>query len=205
MSPLSCLAAPEFRMADRLVLMDLELTCWQDNNLRTSWADSRRPPEVLEIGLAAYDLQSGSTVSTFSSLVRPTLNPLLSDYCRNLVKVEQAEVAAASPLPEVAPRVTEWLDTLGRQDTVTCSWCTLDRVWLHDDAMRAGCADPFEGRRHVNLSALLLQALGDEPGPTPPRDAMTERLGLPRMANRHRALSDAADLARFFPPVMTAA
>jgi inhibitor of KinA sporulation pathway (predicted exonuclease) len=193
---LHCLSSAEFKNADRLVLMDLELTCWPDS-LRTFWADPRRPPEVLELGLVAYDPRTDTIVSTFSSLVRPRLNPVLSAYCLNLLRVPQHDIDTAPSLPEAAGRAAAWANDVGFAASTTCTWCTLDRSWLHDDAARVGCADPFEGWPHVNLSSLLMQALGDPPGPTPPRDAMTQRMGLAPIPDRHRALADAADLARF--------
>lgn len=180
----------------RVVLMDLELTCWEDS-LRTGWADPLRPPEVLEIGLALYDVETQDVISTFSSLIRPTINPTLSEYCRSLLTITQQDVDLAKPLAAVAEDIATWERRFAVADAPTCTWCTLDREWLHDDARRSNCVDPFDGRRHVNLSSLLMKALGEDTGKTPPRDAMTARLGLPPIPDRHRALPDAVDLARF--------
>jgi inhibitor of KinA sporulation pathway (predicted exonuclease) len=176
--------------------MDLELTCWPDS-VRTGWADPRRPPEVLEVGLALYDLRAGEPVATFSTVVRPALNPVLSDYCRTLLTITQADVDAAPPLPRVVQDIVSWERAAGVNGAPTCTWCTIDRAWLRDDAARSGAPDPFDGRPHVNVSSLLLASLGERSDHVPPRDAMTARLGLPPVANRHRALADALDLARF--------
>ena len=37
-----------------VVLLDAEFTCWEDS-LMTNWSDPSRPPEMIEIGMIAYD------------------------------------------------------------------------------------------------------------------------------------------------------
>ena len=51
------------------LLVDLELTCWEDS-LRSRWADPTRPAEVIEIGLAAYRIDTRAVTGSFASLVR---------------------------------------------------------------------------------------------------------------------------------------
>src|SRR5213593_3897440 len=135
------LGLQQFDELEHIILLDLELTCWEES-VKTNWADPTRPPEVLEIGLALLDLPSGQVVNTFSSLAKPKVNPRLSDYCKSLLKITQEEIDRAQPLPEVVARVIRWDAQLGLPDTPTGAWGTLDRLWLHADAHRCNSTDP---------------------------------------------------------------
>ena len=73
------------RAAGGALLIDLEFTCWEDS-LRTQWADPARPAEIIEIGLAVYDAGARAVLDTFTTLARPHVNPVLSDYCIALVE-----------------------------------------------------------------------------------------------------------------------
>lgn len=189
------LVLEEFLRLDRVLLMDLEFTCWEDS-LRTSWADPRRPPEVLEIGLAAYSFAREELVDSFSAVVRPRINPALSPYCRELLALTQAEVDAAPPLGQVLVDVRTWEARLGPGTPPTCGWGTIDRRFLTQDAERAGAADPFAGRPHADLRRFFA-ALFHHPTPAIERDEVRRRGGLPDNRGRHRALPDTLDLIPF--------
>ncbi len=71
---LSCFGGDAFERVSHLLLMDLEFTCWKDS-LSSNWSDPSRPPEVVGVGLAAYDLHAERVLGTLHSWVRPKLNP----------------------------------------------------------------------------------------------------------------------------------
>ena len=173
----------EFHRVPHLVFMDLEFTCWE-GSLKSNWSDPSRPPEVLEIGLAAYDTQTGQILSTFSSLVRPRLNAQLSAYCTNLLRIAQADINQAPTLIDFhAP---------------TASWGMEDRLYLTGDTLRAGCVEPFVNRPHLDLMSVA-SALVDFPkGERMGRDDVRKILKLPPLTNRHTGLADALDLVCFY-------
>jgi len=186
----------EFVGLGQIVLLDLEFTCWEDS-LSSGWSDPARPPEVLEIGLAAYDMQSDGVLGTFRRWIRPQLNPQLSAYCLNLLRVSQAEIDQSPFLGDVVKQVIEWEALLGIRDTLTCAWDIDDRLYLAQDTQRSDCFDPFLGRPHVSMMSLLCEVLGYSPREVADRDKMRATLGLLPNTNRHRALADALDLAQF--------
>ena len=49
-------------------------------------------------------------VDIFHSYARPVINPVLSDFCRNLTGIEQKTVDAARPFPEVHADFKDWLE-----------------------------------------------------------------------------------------------
>jgi inhibitor of KinA sporulation pathway (predicted exonuclease) len=191
-------AAPDLRGADlqgadRLVLMDCEWTCWEDSQA-TRWADAARPPEIIEVGLAAFDVCASRAVATFTALVRPRVNPKLSDYCRTLLHIGQDEIDRAPGFAVVTAWVADWQVTYGIGEVSTCAWGSYDRVLLAEEARRARCPDPFARRAHVDLMALARQRFGVES-----RDDVRRRCRLGPNPDRHRALADALDLVQFIP------
>ncbi len=191
-APLRMLSVDEFLQAGEVILIDCEFTCWEDS-LCTWWADPRRPPEVIEIGLARYAFDEARAADTFTDFVRPRLNPRLSAYCRDLLGLAQETVDAAPLLTDVAPHLSAWLDRLP-PGVPTCGWGTIDREFVAADAGRAGLPCPFAARPHADVRALCERVLGRDPGS---RDALRVDWKLAPNPRRHRALDDALDAAQF--------
>ena len=179
---------------DVVLLFDLEFSCWADN-AATRWVDVERPPEVLAVGLAAYDLDADQVVSTFASLVRPARHPQLSAYCLDLLRLSQQEVDGAPSLADVIDHLTQWLSPFAAA-VPTCSWGA-DRRFFDADRIRQACVDPFAARPQVNLMERTRTMLGLAETAFLDRDDARSRLGLPPSAQRHDALADALDLAPF--------
>lgn len=185
--------------AGRVLLIDLEFTCWEDS-LRTQWADPRRPAEVIEVGLALYSVASRTADVTFTALVRPRINPVLSAYCVDLLHIRQADIDAASNLAVVLRNLEGWLRRHFCDGLPTCGWAPNDRPRLATDAARIGAADPLAGRVHVDLRAALSAQLGCASAIG--RDELRSLARLPANPRRHRALDDALDLTHFLPLVL---
>ena len=195
-------ALTTLRSAGGALLIDLEFTCWEDS-LRTGWADPTRPAEVIEVGLAAYRLDARAVNGSFASLVRPRVNPMLSDYCRALLHIPQHEIDAAETLPVVLSALEGWLRVQSLPDLPTCGWGGMDRVRLAANAAVAGVSDPLARRPHIDLRAVIT-TLFDHPGPID-RDHLRTLKKLPPNPRRHRALDDALDLLHFLPLVLDSA
>jgi inhibitor of KinA sporulation pathway (predicted exonuclease) len=178
------------------LLIDLEFTCWEDS-LRTNWADPARPAEVIEIGLATYRAGARAVSGSFACLVRPQLNPTLSDYCHDLLHIPQPEIDAAEPLPIVLSALEGWLRVQPVPGLPTCGWGAMDRVRLATNAAMLNVPDPLAQRPHIDLRAVMT-ALFDHPKPIE-RDELRALKNLPPNPRRHRALDDALDLLHFLP------
>jgi 3'-5' exoribonuclease 1 len=186
----------EFQKTAHALLLDLEFACWE-GSLKEGWPDPARPPEVIEIGGVAYDLDAEKSLASFTTFVRPRLNPVLSAYCRSLVHVSQREIDGALPLPEALKQLAEWETQLRVPSLPTCSWGVNDRLFLARDACRQDCADPFAARPHIDLRPLVGLTAGFSSNATPDRDEVRRVLSLSPNLDRHRALADALDLGQF--------
>ena len=80
-----------------LYCVDLEATCDEVDE-----SESPRPLEVapdqmetIEIGLVVIDLETLEIVDEFQRFVRPQINPTLTDFCKKLTSIQQADVDGA--------------------------------------------------------------------------------------------------------------
>jgi len=150
--------------------------------------------------MAAYDVASRTVHDTFSIVVRPRVNPVLSDYCVALVNTQQPDIDAAEELPQAIARLERWIATQPVKGWPTCAWGGIDRRRLAMNAAAFGLPDPLAPRPHVDLCAVMT-ALADWPKPID-RDEVRRREALPPNPRRHRALDDALDLTHFLPLMM---
>tara|TARA_A100001037_G_C15152113_1_gene640074 strand:+ start:3794 stop:4381 length:588 start_codon:yes stop_codon:yes gene_type:complete len=177
-----------------VVLLDAEFTCWEDS-LMTNWSDPSRPPEMIEIGMIAYDSVRKIELSSFTSLVKPRIHTTLSEYCRKILPITQDEVDRAPEFESVVPEIFDWLATYTQQESPTAAWGRIDRDHTASQSSRHGVVDPFGKRVHINIDELVKDSLGLSTQIE--REDVRTTLGIKPVENRHRALADSADLIAF--------
>lgn len=74
----------------KIVVFDLEYTTWKGAR-EHNWSDPKKHKEVVQIGAVIID-KDLSEIDSFEVLVKPRINPVLSDYFVDLTKITQAEV-----------------------------------------------------------------------------------------------------------------
>ena len=63
-----------------IVVFDLEFTSWK-GSLQRNWSKNGEHREIVQIGAVMIDLESNfKIINQFNCLVKPTINPYLSDY-----------------------------------------------------------------------------------------------------------------------------
>lgn len=164
-----------------LLMIDLEATCWRK-------PDGRRS-EIIEIGAIATNA-AGVPLGEFQSFVRPILNPALSDFCRELTHIEQADIDKAPRFPEALANMVEWASKFG--SLTFASWGAYDRKQLLSDCELHGVAYPFCDQ-HVNIKKTFAQMVGRRPMGMA---AALRVLGLDLLGTHHRAIDDARNICR---------
>lgn len=174
-----------------LLCIDLEATCDED-------AKPGEPPrhlivpredmETIEIGLAVVDLSSLQLVD--QSFIRPSLHPVLTDFCRRLTTIKQSDVDGALGYVNVAGMLDAFLEAY--PNSAWCSWGDYDYKQLQKDALRLNCAPMLDGMLHTNLKkwhwkVFNCKALGLQPA--------VEMLGLEWEGTYHRGIDDAHNLS----------
>jgi inhibitor of KinA sporulation pathway (predicted exonuclease) len=75
------------------VLFDLEFTAWA-GSMERNWMAPGEFREVVQIGAVKVDADSIAVVGEFECLVKPRLNPVISDYLTQLTGIPNDAVAA---------------------------------------------------------------------------------------------------------------
>ncbi|GAB2687768.1 exonuclease domain-containing protein [Aliiglaciecola aliphaticivorans] len=75
------------------VLFDKEFTAWHGSKQR-NWSENWEHRELIQIAAVKIRMtrDSASILASFNELIRPTINPQLSDYITNLTGIEQAMI-----------------------------------------------------------------------------------------------------------------
>ncbi len=106
-----------------ITVFDLEFTAWEGSMARR-WLAPGEFTEVVQIGAVKLDPQSCAELESFDVLVKPRLNPVLSDYLVRLTGVSNADIAArAIDFAEAYRRFVEFagggrIAAFGRDDLV---------------------------------------------------------------------------------------
>lgn len=164
-------------------VFDLEASCWNDN--------SQHRQEIIEIGACIVD-EYGRLDKTFSSFIKPVVNPSLSKYCKSLTGITQEEVDKAKTFPKVIEQLMDWAEIPDEQ-YVFCAWGAADLKLLQNDAIlhriELEWLEPYvdiKSQYHHNKEI-------DNPSGL---YKVLKKNGFEFEGQRHRALSDATNLAR---------
>ena len=165
------------------VIIDLEATCWETGQRLDRM-------EIIEIGAVLLESSCGPVLRTFAAFVRPVESPVLSDFCRQLTSIQQADVDAAESFPRVLSRLLQWI---GPEIYALCSWGAYDLGQLRVDCARHGIALPTPFERHINLKQQYSLWRGVRP--TGMKGAL-RREGIALEGTHHRGADDAQNIAK---------
>lgn len=128
------------------IILDLEATCWLG-----------KPPkginEVIEVGAVKVN-QYGEVKGYFSKLIKPSINPRLSGFCKKLTGIKQEQVNAADGYIKVIDQFKEFIDL--DEEFMLFSWGDNDKPYfvsnckLHD--IDYEWLEPFVDMRKKYLS-----------------------------------------------------
>jgi len=75
----------------RFVLFDLECTTWE-GAAAGGWSRPGEHREIIQIGATLTENGQFTPLLTLNGLVKPKINPVLSDYCINLTGITQEKI-----------------------------------------------------------------------------------------------------------------
>lgn len=167
------------------IVYDLEYTAWEGSR-KHGWSRDGEHREIVQIG--AVRVSDDFHETDFADiLVRPRLNPVLSDYFVRLTGLTQARIdAEGTDIGEALARLAAFagpdatLISNGRDPDVIADNCRL-----------FGLADPFAGR-YLDVRPLLTVAVG---GHEPNSCDLPKMLGLPAHGHGHDGIADARAIA----------
>lgn len=171
-----------------LLVVDLEATCWPSNAGRV------HEMEAIEFGGAIVRTNDFALLDTFSIFIKPRVHPQLSDYCRELTGITQANVDTGIPFESLDSELTRRLAPY-RHTLAWVSWGNYDRRQLEQDATRWCVRTPLAAFTHFNVKQLFAKRnriKGSRPGV---RRAL-EYVGLQFEGRPHSGIDDARNIAR---------
>jgi len=168
------------------IIFDLEASCWLG-----------RPPhgvnEIIEIGAVKVN-EYGEVLSIFSKFVKPTINPILSDFCKKLTSISQSDVDRSKSFAYIGQ---EFMDWIGVDDEEYCliSWGKYDKEQLASDCKIHKMETEWL-QHHYNLKPAYknLKKESQEQG----LKKVVKNEGFEFTGIHHRAISDAENLAKVF-------
>jgi inhibitor of KinA sporulation pathway (predicted exonuclease) len=158
-----------------VVVLDIEATCWKDRDLGS---------EVIEIGAVRDDGEE------FQAFIKPTKNPLLSDYCKELTHITQEQVDSAEKFHEVVKRFIAWAG-----DRMIVSWGDYDKFML-----KRQYKEYFNGGEwffeHMNLKKVWAKLNKLPKGMGMARALEKEQI--PLEGTHHRGIDDARNIFKIW-------
>lgn len=170
----------------RYIIFDLEASCWLG-----------RPPhgvnEIIEIGAVMVN-DYAEVTDSFMKFVKPSVNPILSDFCKKLTSISQQDVDKSKSFPFVIEEFKDWIG-IDEEEYTLISWGKYDQQQLIDDSKLHRLDDDWLSS-HVNIKPIYrkLKNLKDEPG----LKKAVKLEGFEFTGIHHRAISDAENLAKIF-------
>ncbi len=118
------------------------------------------------------NIKSGLTEAEFHHHVKPTQIPVLSEYCKNLTGITQADVDTALEIKEVLDKFDEWIqrfieeknlvfENAGdnddvKQNAAICTWSDFDvGVYLKGECKRKSIELPKYFNRRIDGSVIF--------------------------------------------------
>jgi inhibitor of KinA sporulation pathway (predicted exonuclease) len=165
------------------VVFDLEFTAWEGSMARR-WLGPGEFKELVQIGAVKVDAESFAVLDELEIVVRPRINPVLSDYLIALTGVTNETLAA---------RGVDFVEAYGRfvafaDGGKTCAFGR-DELVFEENIRLYGIADPPPAPAYVNAVPLLLEN-GIDPRGFHACD-VARLCGAPFTGREHDALDDA--------------
>lgn len=170
-----------------IACVDLEATCDDSPSF------NRREMEIIEFGCTLLNPEY-KVVGTFNSFVRPTINPILTQFCKELTTITQDQVDTADTWDQVAVQIARFLEDQipGGAPEIWVSWGDFDRNLINRECERFNICSPMVDQ-HYNLKKL--EASQRNSKKQQGMNTTIESMGLVFPGTLHRACDDAAALA----------
>ena len=168
------------------IIYDLEATCWMG-----------RPPqgiqEIIEIGAFKIN-EYGEVLSSYSTFVKPVVNPVLSSFCQRLTSISQQDVNRARKFPNVIQDFQDWVGVYD-SEYLLCSWGKFDVQLLRNDCnLHKLETDWLDFQTNLKSQYHDIKKMVKYTG----LKNTVDREGFEFTGIHHRAISDAENLAKIF-------
>lgn len=167
------------------IIVDLEATCWNDDQLREKYQS-----EIIEIGAVKVN-DKLEIVDTFQVFIKPKLNLVLSDFCKELTSITQEEVTNGMSFSEAIIRFLSWI---GDEPYCLCSWGFYDKKQFKLDCELHNLSTNWL-KHHISVKHQFCANRKIKRVGMPTALKMLE---IPLEGTHHRGIDDAKNIAKIF-------
>ncbi len=110
----------------RYIVLDFETTCWKDTMKRLADAPTSKmelAQEIIEWSCVLYNSTTKQIESRYSVYVKPTYNPILSEFCKELTGITQTQIDDGVTLQQAMSGFEAWLP---KHDLMMATWSDWD-------------------------------------------------------------------------------
>lgn len=169
-------------MSDKILVIDLEATCWEDKEKTAQNA------EIIEIGVVVFNKKTCLIENKESILVQPSRTEI-SPFCTELTSLKPIDFENAFSLKEAFQILN---DKFLSKNTAWASWGDWDRTMLEREAVQKGLSYPMH-KTHFNVKAMFNLFSKSQKKSLP--DAL-KKCGLTFSGRLHRGHDDAYAIAQ---------
>jgi inhibitor of KinA sporulation pathway (predicted exonuclease) len=182
------------RKVDKLVIIDIECTCWsQEPGKDRSQLPRREESEIIEVGVCTLDLKTLEPEDVDGIIVIPVTSTV-SDFCTELTTLTQADVDRGIPLMDACQILRKKYDSKNR---VWASYGQYDKNMFEKECLNKHINYPFGGL-HINIKGVVETIYGESLGMARALDKMKIELE----GRHHRGISDAWNIGRMYAAIL---
>ncbi|ADY51109.1 Exonuclease RNase T and DNA polymerase III [Pseudopedobacter saltans DSM 12145] len=172
------------KQLDKILIVDLEATCWEDK------VPTGMESDIIEIGACLLDIQSGEISDSRGILVKPERSEL-SKFCTSLTTITRQMLdEQAIPFKEACNILKKEYHS---QSRAWASFGAYDQKQFQRQCGALGIGNPM-GPSHINVKTLfaLKKKLAHEQGMA----GALALLDIPLEGTHHRGVDDARNIAK---------
>lgn len=174
-----------------VVIFDLEATCWAEQEHAR-----KKGNEIIEIGAVRIDKYSSEILDKFDIFVKPTINPILTEYCINLTTIKQSDVDTAKyDFKSATSLFNDWLQPT---DEHIMSWGFYDKNQIINESNIKNLYCPLITKlnaKHINMKNQFAYIKKIRPCGM---EKALKILGLELDGTHHRAIDDVINMVKIY-------
>lgn len=113
-------------------------------------------PEIIEVGLVSVKNQK--ILEQYSSYVKPTKFPILTERCKSFLNISQEQVSNGISFRDLINKLSNYESS---SPSTIITWGNMDMKVLRQNCQRAGFPFPFKGKQR-DLSMEYKRFFGDQ-------------------------------------------
>ncbi|KAL4491422.1 hypothetical protein ABPG72_008078 [Tetrahymena utriculariae] len=151
--------------------------------------------EIIEFPIVIVDVKNKKIIKEFTTFVKPTYHPKLTNFIKSLTYIEQKDVDEAPNISEVFEIITQEIkqNTNGSYSTFLLFDCDSDATYLRAEMNLKNLKPSLYFNQYFNLKELFEKFFNEKPKSL---ENMLKILNLTQKGHPHIALHDARNICQ---------